>query len=205
MEEKIKHLEFIQNIITRNNSNSFMLKGWTVTISAALYALSVPIEEPYLVLITLAPIFLFWGLDAYYLSNERCFVDLYNAVATGSYSIPNSKILKENYVETPTTSEIGSISKFDMNFKKFEVWKDNSWIVVVKSKTLVWFYLPLTVITFAVMVVFNFKNHEIKTIDVNANLKSNGLELNIKSQPSTIIKNVSPGKSSTVGKGVKGS
>lgn len=38
-ENKIKHLEFIQNVITRMNSNSFMIKGWCVTLVAALFAL----------------------------------------------------------------------------------------------------------------------------------------------------------------------
>ena len=37
-EEKIKYLEFIQNIVTRMNQNSFMIKGWTVAIVSALLA-----------------------------------------------------------------------------------------------------------------------------------------------------------------------
>jgi hypothetical protein len=39
-EKKIKHLEFLQNVITRMNSNSFLIKGWTVTIVSALFALA---------------------------------------------------------------------------------------------------------------------------------------------------------------------
>ena len=31
-ENKLKHLEFIQNIITRMNSNSFVIKGWSITL-----------------------------------------------------------------------------------------------------------------------------------------------------------------------------
>ena len=30
-EEQIKHLEFIQGIINRMNSNSFAIKGWAIT------------------------------------------------------------------------------------------------------------------------------------------------------------------------------
>ncbi len=33
MEQKIKHLEFIQAAINRMAGNSFLLKGWTVTLS----------------------------------------------------------------------------------------------------------------------------------------------------------------------------
>ena len=29
-DDKVKHLEFIQNSITRMNQNSFLLKGWMV-------------------------------------------------------------------------------------------------------------------------------------------------------------------------------
>jgi hypothetical protein len=38
MEKKLKHLEFIQLVITRMNVNSFLLKGWTVSLVAALFA-----------------------------------------------------------------------------------------------------------------------------------------------------------------------
>ena len=37
---KLKHLEFIQGIITRMANNSFMLKGWAVTLVAGIFALS---------------------------------------------------------------------------------------------------------------------------------------------------------------------
>jgi hypothetical protein len=38
--KRIKHLEFIQATIVRLASNSFLLKGWTVTLVAALFALA---------------------------------------------------------------------------------------------------------------------------------------------------------------------
>jgi hypothetical protein len=34
--DQIKHVEFIQNAITRMASNSFMCKGWAVTLFAAI-------------------------------------------------------------------------------------------------------------------------------------------------------------------------
>ena len=40
MEQKMKHLEFIQNVITRMNSNSFLIKGWAITLVSALFALA---------------------------------------------------------------------------------------------------------------------------------------------------------------------
>ena len=40
MEAKLKHLEFIQNTINRMARNSFLLKGWMVTIVVGLFAIS---------------------------------------------------------------------------------------------------------------------------------------------------------------------
>ncbi len=37
-----KHLEFLQAVITRMAGNSFLIKGWSVTLVAALLALTVP-------------------------------------------------------------------------------------------------------------------------------------------------------------------
>lgn len=36
-EKKLKHLEFIQGVITRMNSNSFSIKTWMITIIAAFW------------------------------------------------------------------------------------------------------------------------------------------------------------------------
>ena len=36
MEAKLKHLEFIQTVITRMATNSFLFEGWAITIAAGL-------------------------------------------------------------------------------------------------------------------------------------------------------------------------
>jgi hypothetical protein len=79
----IKHLEFIQNIITRLGTNSFLIKGWTVTIFSALIALFATNEynKLFYLVIYIIPIILFWYLDAYYLQQERKFKGIYNDVA----------------------------------------------------------------------------------------------------------------------------
>jgi len=182
-----KHLEFIQGVINRHNTNSFMLKGWTITITAALYALAGTVKEPNIVLIALAPIILFWGLDAFYLSNERCFVDHYNAVATGSFKLPKRRSCKAIRNKTPVKYESGTIPEFDMNFNRFKVFKKNRWLYVIKSKTICWFYFPMVLITFAVMTLFmNLNQQDSKTIDVNATLKSNGLKIELKNNAESI-------------------
>ena len=40
MDKKLKHLEFIQGVINRLSTNSFLLKGWSVVLVSALFALS---------------------------------------------------------------------------------------------------------------------------------------------------------------------
>jgi hypothetical protein len=73
-----KHLEFIQNIINRMSNNSFLLKGWNVTVSTAVLALIVGMPRPVFLVIALFSALSLWGLDAYYLRQERLFRLLYN-------------------------------------------------------------------------------------------------------------------------------
>lgn len=80
MESKIKHLEFIQKIITRMANNSFLLKGWSVTLVGALFALSSKDIGGGITLIAILLTMMFWFLDAYYLSKEHLFRLLYDEV-----------------------------------------------------------------------------------------------------------------------------
>jgi len=80
-EEKFKHLTLIQGVITRMASNSFLLKGWSVSLASAMFAWAAKGSEPGLALLALLPILAFWGLDAYYLGYERKFRDLYSKAA----------------------------------------------------------------------------------------------------------------------------
>jgi len=79
-EAKIKHLEFLQSAIARMASNSFLLKGWTVTLTGGLLALSFKQTDRHYVYISVAVLLLFWFLDSYFLSRERRFIALYDSV-----------------------------------------------------------------------------------------------------------------------------
>ena len=61
MEKKLKHLEMIQNIITRLANNSFSLKGWTVIFIAAVLGFAIKESNPNYIPLVLFPIFAFWG------------------------------------------------------------------------------------------------------------------------------------------------
>ena len=76
----IKYLELIQTVTARMASNSFFLKGWTITIAAGLFALAAKDSNIHFALLALFPALAFWGLDAYYLRQERLFRELYKEV-----------------------------------------------------------------------------------------------------------------------------
>src|SRR5438093_13603250 len=80
-EDQRKHLELIQAIITRMAGNSFLIRGWVVTLVAALFALAAKDANRSFVLVAYFPCVIFWCLDAYYLGQERLFRSLYNAAA----------------------------------------------------------------------------------------------------------------------------
>lgn len=76
--DKIKHLDYIQNTISRMADNSFKIRGVCVTVVSAFLGLYIKINEPKVLLITCIPIITFWMLDSYYLQQERKFRCLYN-------------------------------------------------------------------------------------------------------------------------------
>ena len=79
MEQKMKHLELIQEVIKRMANNSFLLKGWTVTLVTGILALASKDTDKQYFWIAYIPILMFWFLDAYYLQLERRYRRLYNS------------------------------------------------------------------------------------------------------------------------------
>jgi hypothetical protein len=79
-EHKLKHLEMIQLTITRMNANSFIVKGWLMTLVAAVFALSQ--KDANKLFLWFAPFasIVFWMLDGFYVSTERKCRNLYNHV-----------------------------------------------------------------------------------------------------------------------------
>ncbi len=81
MEAKLKHLDFIQAAIARMAQNSFLFKGWAITIASGLAAFAAANTKTALLVIGLVSSVMFWALDGYYLWLERCFITLYVRVA----------------------------------------------------------------------------------------------------------------------------
>ncbi len=80
LDKKLAHLEMIQGIVNRLSSDSFLLKGWTVVLVSALFALTAGQGKAHFVYLAYFPAIAFWILDGYFLWQERLFRALYDHV-----------------------------------------------------------------------------------------------------------------------------
>lgn len=116
---KIKHLEMIQGIVSRLAKNSFLIKGWSVTITSAIFALGAKGDNESYFAIAIIPVVIFWILDGYFLWQERLFRRLYDEV------------------RTMNDAEID----FSMNIEPFT--GGETWVCAIMSTTLLTFHLSL--------------------------------------------------------------
>jgi len=114
MNKKIEHLKMIQGIVNRLANCSFLLKGWSVVIVSALFALASKDSHTLFILVALLPAIAFWVLDGYFLWQERLYRKLYDAIR-----------------KMPDSDE----TDFSMNISPFFSEVD-SWQKVIISKTL---------------------------------------------------------------------
>ena len=121
MQQKLKHLEFIQGVINRLATNSFQMKGWSVVLVAAILVLLARENKLHAAFIALAPILVFWALDGYFLWQERLHRALYDHVRT----------LADDQID------------FAMNVAAFRPGYRRSWLGAALSRTLLFFYTAL--------------------------------------------------------------
>lgn len=119
---KEKHLEFIQGVITRMAKCSFMIKGWAIAVLGAFFAFYKESKwEPLLIIPVMLLILGLWGLDAFFLWQERLFRGLYDKV----------RLQKEE----------------DIDFSMKRTYKDgekkHTWFQAVISRTLLLFYCTI--------------------------------------------------------------
>ncbi len=120
----------IQGVINRMAHCSFLLKGWSVTLVAALFALSLATHEKVaLISISFIPVIVFWILDSYYLWQERLFRGVYNQVREKDES-------KIDFLMNPTDFIGGN----------------NTWVSTFFSKTILIFYISLVITMIAVII-----------------------------------------------------
>jgi len=73
----LKEIEVIQDIIKRMASNSFLIKGWCLTLVVATLLISGKALNSFIAFI---PLITFWILDAYFLQQEKLYRSLYKWV-----------------------------------------------------------------------------------------------------------------------------
>ena len=133
MEAKLKHLEFIQGIVNRLATDSFRLKGWTVVLVSALVVLLARERRVEIAPVALAPVVVFWGLDGYFLWQERLFRALYDHV----------RQLKESEID------------FSMNVGPFRTRYARTWLGATFSRTLIGFYGALAAFAVGLALLIN--------------------------------------------------
>ena len=131
MNAKLKHLELIQSIVNRLASNSFRLKGWTVVLASAFVVLLAREGRIEIAPVTLVPVTLFWGLDGYFLWQERLYRALYDHV----------RQLEESEID------------FSMDVAPFRTSFARTWLGATFSRTLIGFYGALAAFAVGLVVL----------------------------------------------------
>lgn len=105
----LKHLEFIQAIIMRFATNSFLIKGWALTVTGALFGFAASHINWRIATVSLLPAIAFWCLDGYFLRQERLYRALYDAIASQDHSIPPFSLNPSAYRgQTPLSKALTS-------------------------------------------------------------------------------------------------
>ena len=128
-----KELDLIQSCITRMDNNSFILKGWLISL---LVVILMVLPEKTNLIVPISVIFIltvsFWYLDAIYLRSEKLYRKLYEWVV--HERLKNND--EELYVLNP--------HRFDDEVE--------STLKVMLSTTLKWFYgMPIILICFLIL------------------------------------------------------
>lgn len=130
-EKKLKHLEFVQGIITRMGGNLFYLRGWVITLIAGILVFLTQKNIglfPFIFLILV--IVIFWGYDAYFLAIERKYRLLYEKI----------RKLNEDDID------------FSMSVAEFNSLRETSMVYCAFSSTLLLFYGQLLLATLYVII-----------------------------------------------------
>lgn len=126
VEELHKEIDLIQDCINRMAKNSFLIKGWVVTIVAAIIALTPKEMNRFGVVVTLIMVTgSFWYLDGFFLRTEKIYRELY------AWVLKERKKRSREY-------------QYDLNPKRLDDHVERIGKVMF-TKTLRWFYFPICI------------------------------------------------------------
>ena len=135
MDQKLKHLEMVQGVINRMANNSFSLKLKSFIFVAVVLGFTTKNGDPDYIWLTAIPTFAFWGLDGFYLKQEKLFRALYDNVRQ-----------KDN-------KDID----FSMDVSDVKC-NGKSWISICFSRTIVGFHLPILLVLLLVIIISRFSS-----------------------------------------------
>lgn len=103
IDHHLKRLDHLQSVVQRLAGNSFLIKGWTVTLASAFlgFALKDLDTTASLAWLALVPVLVFWGLDGYYLAKERQLRDLYNSGTTALHAVTTALAISRTGLPDP--------------------------------------------------------------------------------------------------------
>lgn len=131
-DDKRSHLEFIQGVINRLSSNTFLFKGWSITIIGAVFTAMIAANNNDFLWLILGIVLMFWAIDAYYLMLERGYRKLYKQVAE-------------------TSSE-----KIDYGMNIGQFIKFSAWLEALRRPVLLLFYGVILMIVIGIIIHNNF-------------------------------------------------
>lgn len=110
-EDRRKHLDFIQAVVTRMSAASSNTKGWLLPVVTATYGFALIQHSRAVTLLGLAGVVLFMFLDASYLRQERAYRRLYDTVAQGTRAVPRFS-LDPSEADDPIPASAGWRKRF---------------------------------------------------------------------------------------------
>ncbi len=112
---RLKHLEMLQQVITRMANNSFLIKGWSLTLLAALLTLALRDKIYQVLWISIIPVTMFWILDGYFLRQERLFRKLYDKYRAQDQESPSDFSMNTSEFSSVVSSWVGTIFSMTLN------------------------------------------------------------------------------------------
>jgi hypothetical protein len=160
-----KEIDLIQGCITRMAHNSFLIKGWAVSIVAVVLALVEKAINPAMLgVVLLIPLISFWYLDAFFLYTEKLYRKLYEWVIKERLDENSNKLYDLNPHRFKKQLKVRKLDKKSDEMVETDK-QENVWTVMC-SKTLRCFYgiptfIIISIILFQVAqgVITCDKNH----------------------------------------------
>ena len=129
-EDRRKHLDYIQAVVTRQSAASASAKGWLLPVVTALFGFALTQHVWLLALLGMFLIAVFAYIDANYLRSEKAYRALYNAVSRSERMVPRFT-LDPTDAHEPQCGDAPATAKWKVLRDKYlpprEVW--TSWSI----------------------------------------------------------------------------